>query len=78
MTLLISGWGGKWKIIYLFSPREDTISDLTPIKLIIGCSVIIVFMCKQNTVVLVITTAGSSLLVVHLGYHADPFKELSS
>jgi hypothetical protein len=33
------------------------------------------FTHKQNCdVVLVITTVGSSLLAVHLGYHADPFK----
>jgi hypothetical protein len=38
-----------------------------------------VFMCKQNTdVVLVITAVGSSLLAVHLGYHTNPFKKLSS
>jgi hypothetical protein len=37
------------------------------------------FICKQNTdVVLVITTMGSSLLAVHLGYRTDSFKELSS
>jgi hypothetical protein len=79
MTLLISGWGEKWNIIYHFNPGEDAISDLTPIELIIDRSGVIVFMCKWNTdVVLVITTVGSSLLAVHLGYHPDPFKELSS
>jgi hypothetical protein len=38
-----------------------------------------VFIHKRNTdVVLVITTTGSSLLAIHLGYCANPFKELSS